>query len=159
MLKLKNSGFTLVEVMVTTGVSVLLLTGFLGSVTVSKSLNALSRHQMQALQVVKSQMELLKATAFSNIADSSAANTTYDAGVDGTFGTADDLTGTLTVTRGDFLDMDADGNTAETAIDINGDGTNDTAYAVPVRVAFTWTQNIIGTSKSFTVSADTLLSA
>ncbi|MGH7198096.1 MAG: prepilin-type N-terminal cleavage/methylation domain-containing protein [Candidatus Omnitrophota bacterium] len=156
---MRNSrGMTLVEVLVALVLTLILFSSLLASILTIRSLSALTRHKMQATQVVRGQMEALKITAFDDIDDSSVA-APYDAGEDGVFGTADDLQGTLSVTVQDFLDMDGDGDAAETAIDLDGDAVNDTAFAKPVRVTFTWTQFVVGQSQVYSVSADTLIAA
>ncbi len=153
-----QKGFTLAELLIATGIATAVFAAiFLAFVTVQSS-SMLTRHRMQAMQVVRGQIEFLKVTGFNQVVDS-AQTVSYDAGQDGVFGNADDLTGTLTVTVQDFLDMDNDGNTTETAIDIDADGTNDGTVAKPVRAAFTWSQYIVGRSRSFTVSADTLVTS
>lgn len=155
---LKNDkGFTLVEIMIALAAMVTIFATMASAFVEIKSLNTISRHHVQAAEIVRGQIETLRGTAFTNIADGTTL-VSFDAGSDGIFGDADDLSGTLTVTRGDFLDMDNDGNTAETAIDIDGDGINDSS-AIPVRVTLTWTQWVVGKSKTFTVVADTLIAA
>jgi len=149
---------TLVEVLVALVLTLLLFGSLLASILTVRSLGSLTRHKMQAVEVVRGRMEELKVTAFDQIVDSSVA-ATYDAGDDGLFGTADDRQGTLGVTVQDFLDMDGDGNVTETAIDLDGDAVNDAAFAKPVRVTFTWTQFVVGQSSTYSVSADTLVAA
>ena len=147
---------TLVEEMVALLLTLLLFSSLLGAILTFRSLSTLTRHKMQAVQVVRGKMEELKVTGFDNIVNSSAA-AAYDAGEDGLFGTADDLFGTLSVTVQDFLDMDGDNDKNETAIDLDGDVVNDEAFAKPVRVTFTWTQYVLGQGKTYSVSADTLI--
>src|SRR3989338_358404 len=92
-----------------------ILAAFLGV----KSLYIMSRHKMQAMQVVRGQIESLKSTPFGNIAPS-VTQVTYDVGADGLFNTLDDFVGTMTVTIQDWLDFDNDGNTVETQINVDG---------------------------------------
>ena len=153
-----TQGFTYPEVLLAIAISVLLFTSLLAVFTVVKSVNKMAQHNMEAMQVVRNRMELLKATAFANIT-ASQQQMAYDAGVDGVFGTADDLNGTLTVALQDFLDMDGDGNTAEAAIDVDGNGGNDATAAVPVRVTFTWSEHLLGQDKNLSAFADTLIAA
>lgn len=153
-----NEGFTFVEIMISLAITVTVFAAMTSAFLAIKSLNSVSRHHIQAAEVVRGKIEILKGTPFGSLLNSSDV-TPYDAGVDGIFGTADDPTGILTVTRGDFLDMDNDGNTVETAIDIDGDGTNDSSLAVPIRVTFTWTQWVIGQMKPYVVATDTLIAA
>ena len=155
----RKERFTLLELMVALGISVTLVASLVLAFLGMKMTSAMARHRMQAMQMVRGQVEFLKATAFANLANSTTNNVAYDAGADGVFGTADDLKGTLTVTLRDFLDMDTDGDTNETSVDINGDGVNDSTYARPVRVSFSWTQYVFGASKTFTVFVDTLIAA
>ena len=153
-----SGGFTFVEIMIALA-AIVMMFGTMASAFLSiKSLNSVSRHHVQAAETVRGKIETLKGTPFANVANTVAV-VPYDAGNDGSFGTADDLTGTLTVTIGDFLDMDDDTNTPETLIDIDGDGNNDPTAAVPVRVTFTWTQWVLGQMKTYTVNADTLMAA
>ncbi len=152
----KNSGFTLIEVLVGCGVLVLLMSSLAELFVGIKSTGAVNKGQLQAMEVVRGEVEALKDTAFGTVANS-AAVVTYDAGADGVFGTADDLTGNLTVTQGDFADMDNDGNTAETAIDVNGDLVNDATRTKPLRVSFTWTRRVHGQNKNFSYFVDVLI--
>ena len=155
----RKDGFTLVEVLVAVGIAVALFASLAAAFLSVKSIAISSRHRIQALQVVRGQLELLKGTSFTLIANGVQNNVVYDAGPDGLFGTADDLKGTLTTTVQDFLDMDGDGNATETSIDISGDGVNDPNSAKPVRVSFTWTERALGQNKTCTVFADTLIAA
>lgn len=123
-----------------------------------KLTNVMAKHRVQAIQVARGQVELLKATAFAAITNSVAV-AAYDAGPDGIWSTADDFTGTLTVTVADLADFDGDGNTAETAVDINGDNINDPTAARPVRVTFTWAESVVGLTRNMTVTIDTLIAA
>lgn len=123
-----------------------------------KLTNVMAKHRVQAIQVARGQVELLKATAFAAIANSVSV-VAYDAGPDGIWGNADDFTGTLTVTVADLADFDADGNTAETAVDVNGDNVNDATAARPVRVTFTWAESVVGITRNMTVTIDTLIAA
>ncbi len=152
-----SKGFTMVEALVAFGLSIMVIASLLATFSGVKSINALVKHRIQTLQIVRGQIELLKVGGFSAIVNSTST-VSYDAGVDGLFNTADDLRGTLTVTVRDYMDMDNDSNTTETAIDVNGGG-NDPGAAAPVRVSFTWTQNIVGQSRNSTVFVDTLLAA
>src|SRR3989338_7487888 len=153
-----SEGFTFVEIMISLAICVTVFAALSSAFLAIQSLNAVSRHHVQAAEVVRGEIEILKGTPFGGILDSSDT-VPYDAGVDGIFGTGDDLSGTMAVTRGDFLDMDNDGNTAETSVDIDGGGTNDTSAAVPIRVTFTWTQWVLGQTKSYTVATDTMIAA
>ncbi len=165
----QESGFTLIEVMVAVGITAIVFAAILAAFLTVKSVNTMARHRIQAMEIVRSRIEQLKRNSFSCIPDENncgnagvvtvSSTVSYDAGADGVFGTADDFTGTLTTALQDGLDLDNDGNTAETAIDVNGDGINDPADAKPVRVTFTWTQKIYGATKTYSVFADTLISA
>lgn len=153
-----ETGFTFVEVCfalaIATGLAASLVSIFLGV----KSVTMLARHEIEASEVMRGQVETLKATAFGAIINSTQT-ASYDAGPDGIFGTVDDMRGTLTVTVQDFLDMDGDGNTTETAIDVDGDTINDPSAAVPVRVSFSWREHLLGFTKTFSVFADTLIAS
>ncbi|MBI4353393.1 MAG: prepilin-type N-terminal cleavage/methylation domain-containing protein [Candidatus Omnitrophica bacterium] len=151
-------GFTLVEVLVSLGLGVALFAAFVSALMGVMYVNGMTRHRMQAAQVVRGEAELLKATAFGFIADRSV-ELSYDAGADGVFGTSDDLKGTLTVTVRDFLDMDGDGNTAETAVDVDGDGSNDPSAAKPVRLEFSWSERMLGIYRSSSFFVDILIAA
>lgn len=151
-----QAGFTLVELLVAMGISAMTFAAVISAFLTVQSVNMLTKHRLQAVQVVRGQIELLKVTNFNLIVDG-VSTASYDAGPDGVFGTADDLKGTLTVTVQDALDMDNDGNTTETSIDVDTDGVNDPTVAKPVRAAFTWNQYVLGQSKNFTASADTLI--
>jgi hypothetical protein len=120
-----------------------------------KSINTMARHKIQAVQVVRGQIENLKAGSFANVVNSNS-QASYDAGADGAFGTADDMQGTLTTSVRDWVDFDADGNDAETQISVDGPGPNET-NAAPVRVSFAWNEYVIGQSRNMTVSVDTII--
>ena len=153
-------GFTLVEVMVAIGITVTLFGSMMAAFVAVKSINMMARHKIQAVQVVRGQIENLKASTFATLANSTQT-VAYDAGPNGTFGNSDDINGTLTTTLQDFVDFDNDGNTAETQINVDnigaaGLGGND-SVALPVRVSFAWTEWVIGQAKNMTVSADTII--
>lgn len=156
--KLKNlqnqKGVSLIEIMVSVGISVFIFLSLISAFLGVKSLSELSESHLQASLIVRSQMEALRGTPYAQLA---AANvqTAYDAGPDGTWGTGDDLMGTLTTTLQDNADFDGDGNTTETAISVDADATND-AVAQPARVTFAWAQRVLGHNKNYTVSADTI---
>ncbi len=150
-----SGGFTLVEVMMALGISLLMFVALVESFSYIKSISKVSAHHMQATEVLRGAIETLKITPFNNIVNS-VSTVSYDAGVDNVFGTADDLKGTLTIAVQDFLDMDNDKNTNETWVDINGDGTND-QVAKPIRASFTWTQATTGKDKQNSVFVDTLI--
>ncbi len=147
--------YTLVEVMIALAISVTLFGSLIASFLAVKSLNTMARHKIQAVQIVRGQIENLKAGTFATIANGTQASA-YDAGADGTFGTADDMQGTLSTTVQDLVDFDADGNTAETQINIDGTGGND-AVALPLRVSFAWDEYVVGMRRSLSVSADTII--
>ena len=153
---LKNEkGFTLVEAVIALAVAVVLFGSLVLTFVAVKSMNKMARHHIQAMQVVRGQIDQLKVIPLSQVLDSTTT-VSYDAGPDGIFNTADDVKGTLTVKVQDFLDMDSDNNTTETLIDVDGDGVND-ATAKPVRVTFTWSEYVLGRQKNFSVFADTLI--
>lgn len=164
-----EGGFTLVELMTTFSVSAIVFAAILGAFLTVKSVNNTARHRMQAMEIVRSRVEQLKRTTLNCIPDEShcddltvvtvSSTVSYDAGADGTFGTSDDLQGTLTTALQDGMDMDNDGNSTETAVDVNSDGTNDIADAKPVRVTFSWSQKVYGQTKTYSVFVDTLISA
>ena len=174
-----RDGFTLVEVLAAFSISTIIFAAILAAFLTVKSVDNYMRHRVQAMEIVRGRLEKVKRTQMDTVpcvsgldeagatehqCDSPGVTTvsvtaSYDAGNDGLFGTADDMKGTLTTTIMDGLDLDGDGNTAETAIDVNGDGINDPSDAKPVRVTFTWTEKIYGQTKTFSVFADTLISA
>ena len=148
-------GYTMVEVMVSILITMTLFGSMIITYMAVKSINTMARHKMQAMQLVRGQIENLKSSQFANIATSTSSSA-YDAGKDGTYGTSDDMQGTLTTTVQDFLDFDNDGNSTETQINVDGSGGNDST-AVPVRVQFAWTEYVIGQARNMTVSADTII--
>ena len=153
-----DKGFTFVEIIIALGAIVMIFASMASAFMAIESLNSISRHNIQATEIVRGEIETLKGTAFSTLVNS--VNTvTFDAGADGVFGNADDQKGTLTVTVIDALDMDGDGNGAETSIDVDGDGINDPTSALPVRVTFAWTQWVLGTTKTYAVAVNTLIAA
>lgn len=155
-MKIKSQqGVTLVEVMLGMTILVTLFGSMVAAYVAVKSLNMMARHKMQAIQVVRGQIETLKARPFANIANATST-VAYDAGADHAYGTADDLTGTVTVAVQDALDMDNDNNTAESQINVDGSGGND-AVAAPVRVTFTWNEWVVGQRRTLSVRADTLI--
>lgn len=150
-----KKGYTLVEVLMALTITMVLFGSMIMTFLAVKSINTMSRHKIQAVQMVRGQIENLKAGPFMNIANSTAA-ASYDAGKDGVYGNGDDLQGTLATSVRDWIDFDADGNNAETQIDVDNSGVND-ANAAPVRVSFTWNEWVIGQSRNMTVSADTII--
>ncbi len=155
-MKINNiKGFTLVEVLMALGITVTLFGSMIAAYIAVKSINMMARHKIQAMQVVRGQIENLKSAQFSTLANGTQT-VSYDAGPDGIFGNADDLTGTLTTTIQDFVDFDNDGNTTETQIDIDNDGVND-SVALPVRVSFTWREWVVGQARNMSVSTDTII--
>lgn len=171
-MSISRKGFTLVEVMIAMACSVTLFAGLVTAFLSVKATNMFARHHIQAMQVIRGRIELLKVTPFAAIVTSPPAVVPFDAGPDGIFwngiGADDDLKGTVTVTVGDFLDMDNDGKTlnngptfdpAETSIDIDGDGANDPLFAKPIRVEFTWNERVLGQNRICTASADTLIAS
>ena len=148
------------EVVIALGISVISFAALTAAYLGVQSLNMMSKRHIQAMEVVRGQIEMLKATAYTAIANSTTT-VSLDAGPDGTFGTADDIQGTLTVTVRDFLDYDGDGNAAENRISVDsfgGGGSNDDVV-LPVRVALSWTQKVFGGTKVMSVSVDTLIAA
>lgn len=164
-LKTSNRGASLVEVLIAAGVALVVFASVLSTIMGITAMAMMSRHYAQAMHVVRGQAEELKGTAFALITNTNSV-VPFDAGPDNVFGTFDDLTGTLSVTVRDALDMDGDGDKMESAIDVNGDGSNDCLdfpvcadpYAKPVRVAFTWNARLWGMNKNMTVALDTLIS-
>jgi hypothetical protein len=103
------------------------------------------------MQVARGAVEEIKGTIYGNIAGS-VQGMAYDAGSDTVFGTVDDLAGVLTVSIVDALDMDGDGDNAET----DGVGFfND--MAKPVRVNFRWNQRLLGATTQMNIDIDTLV--
>ena len=150
-----KKGYTLVEVLVALGITVTLFGSMAVTFVTVKSINVLARHKIQAIQLIRGQVENLKAGAFASIANATST-VSYDAGADGTYGNSDDMQGTLTTSVQDWQDFDGDGNTAETAINVDNSGGNET-NAVPVRVSFVWREYVIGQARNITVSADTII--
>ena len=150
-----EAGYTMVEVMIAILVSVTLMGSMVMTFLTVKSINMMARHKIQATQLVRGQMENLKATPFANLADATMT-ASYDAGADGIYGTADDMQGTLTTLVADAMDFDNDGITAETQINVDGSGGNDTT-ARPIRVTFAWNERVIGQTRNMSVSADTII--
>ena len=152
----RKKGYTLVEVMVAMAISVTLFASMIVAFLMVMSMNMMVRHKIQAIQVVRGQLENLKAGAFDAIVDS-ASVASYDAGADGVYGTNDDMLGTLTTSVHDAMDFDGDGNVAEQFISVDGDGTNET-NARPVRVSLAWTQRTLGVDRVMSVFLDTIIS-
>lgn len=150
-----RKGYTLVEVLVAMGVTLTLFGSTLAVFLTVKSVNTMARHKIQAVQVVRGQVENLKAGAFTAIADGTLA-ASYDVGPDGVFGNADDMRGTLTTSVRDWMDFDGDGDSTETQINVDNTGGNDT-NALPVRVSFDWNEYVIGRTRSMNVSVDTII--
>lgn len=152
-----QGGFTLPEVMISSALAVLFFTSLILAFMSVKAINVTARYRMQAAQLVRGTLETLKGTEWAVIDNSVTQSVTFDPGPDQTYGTGDDLRGTLTVSVVDALDMDDDDNVQEARIDIDGDGVNDANAAKPVRVVFSWSQNVMGKDRSYSVWADTLI--
>jgi hypothetical protein len=157
-------GTSLIEVLMAGAISMIVFGSILSTVMGISAMTILSKHYVQAMHVVRGQAEEVKGSPFAQITNSNAV-VSYDAGPDNIFGSLDDLTGVLTVTVRDALDLDGDGNTAETTIDIDGDGVNDcldfpvcsNPYTKPVRITFTWSERLWTINKNMVVSLDTLI--
>lgn len=161
--KLSNqSGIALVETLVGAVLSVILFLALMSAFIAVNALNTMSKHNLQAIQIVRGEIERLNGIVFADIVNSVTDDVVYDPGPDQDFASAaDNLTGTLTVAAADLLDMDADGaqtscNNNASCIDLDGDGTYDSGIK-PVRVSFAWTDTIFGQQKDFSVFADTLI--
>lgn len=159
-----NRGVSLVEVLVAAAISLIVFGSILSTATGMSAMAILGRHYTQAMHVVRGEAEELKGTEFAAIV-SRTETASYDAGPDNAFGTMDDLEGTLRVQVQDLMDFDDDDDTAETTVDVNGDGVNDCMdfpactdpYAKPVRITFTWVERMWGASKTMSVTLDTLI--
>ena len=151
-----KKGYTLMEVLVAVVISVTLFASMIAAFLMVKSMNMMVRHKIQAIQVVRGQLENLKAGAFDDIVESAVA-ASYDAGADGVYGTVDDMQGTLTTAVRDSMDFDGDGNVAEQFISVDGDATNET-NARPVRVSFAWSERTMGLDRNMNVFLDTIIS-
>jgi len=153
----REKGFTLVEVLMATLLSMTLFSSTAAAFLAVKSIHMMARHKMQAVQVVRGQIENMKSAQFITLANNTQM-TSIDAGPDGIFGSADDIQGVLTTAVQDVLDFDSDGNTTEGFINVDGNGGND-SVAVPVRVSLTWTQRVLGQSRNMSVFADTIIAS
>lgn len=165
---MKNKkGFSLVEVLMAIAISVTLFGSMVAAFVAVKSVNMMARHKIQAVQVVRGQIENMKSTPFSTLLalpnSTQVPFTTYDTnpGPDGVNGNADDINmqGTMTTTIQDFMDFDGDGNTTETRINVDNIGGNDDLVAVPVRVSLAWTEYMVGQTKNMSVSVDTIITS
>lgn len=163
--RVDQSGFALMEVLVGGAIASFLFAAIMAGVLAIDLSNIMSKKQVQALFVIRGQIESLHATSFGSITDS-VAQVAYDAGADNVFGTADDITGTLTTSVADAADFDNDGITAETALDVDGDGINDCKdtvavcaepYAKPVSVSFAWNVSILGVQRTFSMTVNTVI--
>ncbi len=145
-------GFTLVEILISFSVALLIFLALLGGLLGIKSVGTTARHHMQAMEVARGAMEQVRGTVYDNIVDQNFVDVPYDAGRDGVFGTADDLTGDLTIQIVDILDMDGDGDSAET------DGVGFFNNLVkPVRVIFMWDERYPGVTRAREVTLNTLV--
>ena len=92
-----NSGFTLVEVIVSFALVVILLVAAASTVINSQLLSSLARHKVQAAYAGEQLLEQQRRVAFSNLASIPASAVTLDTA--GTYNTAtDDFNGTSTIT-------------------------------------------------------------
>ena len=151
-----NKGMTLVEVLMGLAIATILFGSLMLSALAVRTLSALNRHSIQAVNVARGAMETIKGQGYGAAVDSNWQQS-YDAGADAVFGTADDLQGTVTVSVQDYLDMDGDGNVNETLIDVDGDGANDAAR--PVRVTFAWQESVQQQNRNFSIWFDALIVA
>ena len=158
-----RQGFTLVEAIVGLALSAVVFSALVGAMLAIRSTRTMAQHYSQATNVVRGEIETLKAMPFAQVGDqdgdADGVDTqvvAYDAGPDGLYGTGDDFTGTLTVQLGDFVDFDADGDTVETQIDVNDDAVNDT-ITKPVRVTFQWSEHLLGPDRNFSITVHTLI--
>lgn len=164
-----EEGFTLLEVLVAAGLSVIVFSSVLAAFLSVNALKTLARHNLQVTQVVRGEIERLKGIPFANIVGETTTDVSFDSGADHDFTTTNDnLSGEMAVEVKDYLDMDSngvqatctdtdqDGDTDTNCFDLDGDGTYD-AGIKPVRVTFTWSETFFGNTKDYSVFVDTLI--
>lgn len=153
---LNCKGLTLVEAMMGLAIATLLFASLVVAALAVRSLTSMNRHYIQAVNVARGAIETARGQGYGSVVDATWQQA-YDAGADAQFGTADDLSGTVTVIVRDFLDMDGDGDSAETLIDLDGDGANDAAK--PYRVTFQWNERVAGQTRPMSIWLDALIAA
>lgn len=154
--QLNENGLTLVESMVGLAIAMVLFGSLITAALAVRSLVAFNRHYIQALNVARGALETVKGQGYGAAVDDTWQQA-FDAGADAQFGTADDLMGTVTITVRDHVDLDGDGDTAETLVDLDGDGANDAAR--PIRSTFSWNERVAGQTRSLSVWIDALIAA
>ena len=148
-------GFTLAEVVIAVLLLALVIGGMLTSFIIGRVSTFQSRYHTQAFNLLQAKAEELSVGAYEDVQDQDPTNVTIDPGADLTWGTEDDLVGTLEVDVADRMDMDGDGDSAETEIDLDGDGINDNCK--PFHLDLTWESRSYGSSTQKTISLDSLI--
>ena len=151
----KQTGFTLVEVVIALLLLGTTIGGMLSAFVMGRISTYNARYHAQAMNLIQAKAEELSADTYDKVQSEGPIETPLDYGPDKKWDTDDDLIGTLEVEVGDLYDQDADGETKEQEIDLDGDGKND--QCKPVRVSFAWSSLAYGGQKQMRISVDTMI--
>ena len=155
LLKNDKRGLTLVEMVISVLILGVVVGAMLGAFMTSRLGMFKAKFYMQAMNLLRYEMEELKNTPYGDISDSKY-DTTIDTGSDPD-STADDLIGEVIVEVGDKEDLDGDEDTSEEEINIDNSGGND--LCKPVYVTISWTIPLLGSgNKSESEELVTLIS-
>ncbi len=152
---LSEAGITLSEAVIALLLLGVTVAGMLTSFVMGRISASHARYHAQAMNQLQAEAEELTAGPYEDVGDQALTQVMIDPGPDLQEGTSDDLFGGLLVEVGDRFDLDADGDTTEEEIDVDGDGVNDPCK--PVRVSLTRTFLSFAGPTSVTVSLDTLI--
>jgi len=141
-----KSAFTLVEAVFCVMLLGITVGAMLGAFSIGRISVVKANHYIEAMNLLRQRMEEIKNLSYTNIVSVASQSIVISIGPDLTSGTADDLSGTILVEVVDKNDLDADNNTTETTIDLDGDGTNEACKPVYVTISWDsplWTSNNI----------------
>lgn len=120
-------GFTLVEMVVSILILGIVAGAMIGTFMISKVSVVKAKYYIEVMNLLRGEIENLKNTPYVDIQSVAAQDITIE----------DNLVGQILVEVKDKDDFDGDGDTTEGAIDVDGDGTNDSCK--PIYVTISWT--------------------
>lgn len=97
-MNINRKGMTLIEVMMSVFVLITTLSVILTAFVIARMSVARARHKVEARNILRAKMEVIKNTAYGNIASSGPETIIINVGPDLIAGTTDDLLGARTVT-------------------------------------------------------------
>lgn len=131
-----NSGFSLVEAMVSILLLGIVSSSMVGAFIVGRAGVIRASHYLEAMNLLRLRIEDIRNTPYDSIdsLECSGVSISLNPGLTGD--TTDDFWGTIDIITSDVNDLDSDDNITEHEIDIDGDGINDAIK--PVYVIISW---------------------